>query len=538
MLKALLKSRFSALLASMSQSTKGKKKRTGAVAVILIIVFALLAVYMIGAVSIMFFGVGYMLNEQGNEWAFFTIASLVSSALCMLGSIFTTKTQIFESKDNELLLSMPIPPKYILISRILILLIVNYILEALIMIPAIVMYGITCGYTVLGFVFAISSFILIPFLSLAVSAIIAWIISYIASKIRNKTLVSTALFTIFFVVYMYFCFSLGTLTGSGEELDIDVSGLKNAFTFYHIGNSIANESWLHFLYFALMAIVPAIITFALISYSFIRIITTKKTAKKVVYKEKNEKSSSPMVALIKKEAKRFFTSTAYMMNCGMGIIMMAIVTVVATINSGNILSMLDDPTVGMEKEIILGLIPVIIVIFASMMCSMCMISTPSISLENKSMWILQSLPVRPRTILFAKILNHIIISAPVSLISVIVLCIAFKVDFISSLLVAISTITLVALTAYFGMFLGLKFPKFDWQNENVAVKQGFAIFGTMLGFMIYSIIQFVVGMFLGVVSSILALSVIAVLNIVLLVLLHLYFIYGSEKDFEKLKDKQ
>ena len=118
------------------------------------------------------------------------------------------------------------------------------------------------------------------------------------------------------------------------------------------------------------------------------------------------------------------------------------------------------------------------------------------------------------------------------------LCIAFKVDFISSLLVAISTITLVALTAYFGMFLGLKFPKFDWQNENVAVKQGFAIFGTMLGFMIYSIIQFVVGMFLGVVSSILALSVIAVLNIVLLVLLHLYFIYGSEKDFEKLKDKQ
>ena len=292
MLKALLKSRFSALLASMSQSTKGKKKRTGAVAVILIIVFALLAVYMIGAVSIMFFGVGYMLNEQGNEWAFFTIASLVSSALCMLGSIFTTKTQIFESKDNELLLSMPIPPKYILISRILILLIVNYILEALIMIPAIVMYGITCGYTVLGFVFAISSFILIPFLSLAVSAIIAWIISYIASKIRNKTLVSTALFTIFFVVYMYFCFSLGTLTGSGEELDIDVSGLKNAFTFYHIGNSIANESWLHFLYFALMAIVPAIITFALISYSFIRIITTKKTAKKVVYKEKNDQSNA------------------------------------------------------------------------------------------------------------------------------------------------------------------------------------------------------------------------------------------------------
>ncbi len=538
MLKALLKSRLLALWASLSQ---GSKKKKHASSVVLIVVFAFLAVYMLGAISIMFFGMGYMLNEQGDEWAFFTLASLIASALCLFGSIFTTKTQIFESRDNELLLSMPIPPKYILISRILVLLIVNYLLEALVMLPALVMYGITIGYTVTGFIYAILSFILIPFLTLAVSSIIAWIISFIASKIRNKTIVSTAMFVAFFAVYMYFCFSLGSFAGSGEEMQIDMSGLKNTFIFYYLGNSIANKSFLHFLIFALVAIIPAIITFMAISYSFINIITTKKTAKKIEYKEKSEKTSSPFMAIVKKETKRFFTSTAYMLNSGMGSIMLAILAVVAAINAPNILNTIEtqfsNPSQAVPKELIYSFIPVIIAIASGFISSMSMVSAPSISLENKNLWILHSLPIKPRTILFAKIVNHMIICTPVSVISIIIACLSFKVGFLTTVLVIISNIAIIALTGYFGMFLGLKFPKFDWQNENVAVKQGFAVFGTMFGSMLYAMALSALGFVVALFNATLALILMVVPSIILCVILHLYFLYGAEKDFEKLKDK-
>lgn len=538
MLKTLLKSRLLALWASLSQGSKKKKSSSG---VILVIVFAFLAIYMLGAISLVFVGMSFAFKEQGEEWAFFTLASLIASALCLFGSIFTTKTQIFESKDNELLLSMPIPPKYILISRILVLLVVNYILEALVMLPAIAIYGVMIGYSFIGFIFAILGFILIPFLTLAVSSIIAWIISFIASKIRNKTLVSTAMFIAFFAVYMYFCFSLGSFTGSGEEMNIDVSGLKNTFIFYYLGNSIANKNFLHFLIFVLVSIIPAIITFAIISYSFIKIITTKKTTKKKEYKEKSEKSSSPFMALVKKEMKRFFTSTAYIMNCGIGSIMLAIFSVIIAINAPSILDAIEvqfsDPTQAIPKELIYSFIPVIIAIASSFVSSMSLVSTPSISLENKNLWILQSLPIKPKIILFAKITNHMIICTPVSLIAVIVACVSLKVSVINTILVILTNVVIIAFTGYFGMFLGLKFPKFDWQNENVAVKQGFAIFGSMFGSMIYAMILSVITFLVAIFNSTLALVVMIVPSAILCTLLHLYFVYKSEKDFEKLKDK-
>ena len=539
MLKTLIKSRLLALWASLSQGNK--KKKANASGIILIVVFAFLAVYMLGAISLMFFGLGIAMNESGDTWAFFTLASLIASALCLFGSIFTTKTQIFESKDNELLLSMPIKPKYILISRILVLLIVNYILEALVMLPAIVMYGIIIGYSFVGFLFALLSFILIPFVTLAVSAIIAWIISFIASKIRNKTLVSTALFIIFFGAYMYFCFSLGSFTGSGEEINIDFSGLKNTFVFYYIGNSIANKSFLHFVLFALCAIIPSALTFIVISRSFIKIITTKKTAKKIEYKEKSAKASSPFMALVKKEIKRFFSSTAYMMNCGIGSIMLLIVSVIVAINAPDMLLAIEtqfsDPTQAIPIDLIYGFIPVIIAIVACFISSMSLVSTPSISLENKNLWILHSLPVKPKTILFAKITNHMIICAPVSIIAAIIACVSLKVSVINTILVILSVLMIIAFTAYFGMFLGLKFPKFDWQNENVAVKQGFAIFGAMFGSMIYATVLSVGAFFIALLNATVSLIAMILISLILCVLLHLYFVFLAEKDFEKLKDK-
>lgn len=539
MLKTLIKSRLLALWASLSQGNK--KKKTNASTIVLIVVFAFLAVYMLGAISLMFFGLGIAMNESGDSWAFFTLASLIASALCLFGSIFTTKTQIFESKDNELLLSMPIKPKYILISRILVLLIVNYILEALVMLPAIVMYGIIIGYSFVGFIFALLSFILIPFVTLAVSAIIAWIISFIASKIRNKTLVSTALFIIFFGAYMYFCFSLGSFTGSGEEINIDFSGLKNTFVFYYIGNSIANKSFLHFVLFALCAIIPSALTFTVISRSFIKIITTKKTAKKIEYKEKSAKASSPFMALVKKEIKRFFSSTAYMMNCGIGSIMLLIVSVIIAINALDLLlaikTQFSDPTQAIPIDLIYGFIPVIIAIIFCFISSMSLVSTPSISLENKNLWILHSLPVNPKTILFAKITNHMIICVPVSIIATIIACVSLKVSIINTILVILSVLMIIAFTAYFGMFLGLKFPKFDWQNENVAVKQGFAIFGAMFGSMIYATVLSVGAFFIALLNATVALIAMILISLILCVLLHLYFVFLAERDFEKLKDK-
>ena len=116
MLKTLIKSRISAMFASMTQGKKNKKQKKLATG-LLIALFVFLIAYFLFAMGAMSYGLCYMGLQTGDTYAVFTMAVIISSALCLFGSIFATKTQIFESKDNELLLSMPIPPKYIFISR-------------------------------------------------------------------------------------------------------------------------------------------------------------------------------------------------------------------------------------------------------------------------------------------------------------------------------------------------------------------------------------------------------------------------------------
>lgn len=58
------------------------------------------------------------LCEMGLTWLYFAMAGTMALALSMLGSVFMTQAQLYDAKDNERLLSMPIPPKYILLTRI------------------------------------------------------------------------------------------------------------------------------------------------------------------------------------------------------------------------------------------------------------------------------------------------------------------------------------------------------------------------------------------------------------------------------------
>lgn len=60
-------------------------------------------------------------RQMGLEWLYFAMFFLLDFGLIFIGSVFTAKAQLFEARDNELLSSMPIPPGYILTSRMLLL---------------------------------------------------------------------------------------------------------------------------------------------------------------------------------------------------------------------------------------------------------------------------------------------------------------------------------------------------------------------------------------------------------------------------------
>ncbi len=90
---------------------RSKKKISGGK----IFLFVLLGIYIIGCFGVLFGGmfasIADVFAQMGMSWLYFGLMGVLVFALCFVGSVFITQNQLYEAKDNDLLLSMPIPVK-------------------------------------------------------------------------------------------------------------------------------------------------------------------------------------------------------------------------------------------------------------------------------------------------------------------------------------------------------------------------------------------------------------------------------------------
>lgn len=150
MIKSLLALRIRALLAGMF--TKRNKNSSGKGTVILFtVLFLYIFAVVVGMMGFTFHYLVQPYHALGLDWLYFAMAGLMALGIAILGSVFTTQNQLYDAKDNSLLLSMPIPPKYILLSRMLPLLAMNLLFTGLVIVPAAVVYAIYVEFKPLGF---------------------------------------------------------------------------------------------------------------------------------------------------------------------------------------------------------------------------------------------------------------------------------------------------------------------------------------------------------------------------------------------------
>ena len=184
MLKTLLRVRMAALLAAFTgQSRKRKNQTKGKAAG-----YAFLMLYCFCAFVFLFYTSFSQLAAAffpaGLGWLYFAMFAIMAFALMFIGSVFTAKSQLFEAKDNELLLSMPVPPGMILLSRMAALLAMNFVFELVVALPVFVswlQYGGASGAGILAFVVIV---LVLPLFSLAVSCLFAWLLLPAACAIR------------------------------------------------------------------------------------------------------------------------------------------------------------------------------------------------------------------------------------------------------------------------------------------------------------------------------------------------------------------
>ena len=458
----------------------GKNKKRSKAVKVLIAVFA---VYIVG---VLMFSVGAMfstlasgLNAAGMNWLYFSVTSIFIFMLTFIGSVFTTQNLIFNAKDNELLLGMPIPPFYILASRVMLLFILNLFYGVLMAIPAITVYFFYAPFSAATLLLFIASSLLIIIFSSAVTSFLGWLIALISSRFRNKNIIQIILSLLLFAAYMVFATNIQTymqkLIVNGEAIAEIVR--KALPPFYYFGLVCADHKAWAFAALAAVSIIPFLLACLLISKSFFTITADKKTAAKKKYVEKELKTSSVRSALLKKEFGRFFSLPIYVLNSATGCIMHIIISVMIIIKGKELIASF----ARMGEIDVAKYLPVIISLVMGLCSSMVNLSSASTSLEGSRINLIRSMPINSDDFFFAKYVSNYIVGLPTLIIGSLAICITLDVRASVTALVIVTLLLFFAVTVFVNLISNICLPRFTWNSEAVIIKQGGSVLVSMLG---------------------------------------------------------
>ena len=344
MLKTLVKKQLMEIFRSYFYDAKKNRKRSALSTAMFIALFVLLMVGMLGGIfTFLSFTMCGAMTSVGMDWLYFTLMGLMAIFLGAFGSVFNTYSSLYIAKDNDFLLSMPIPVKIIMGSRLMSVYLMGLMYAAVIFVPAMIVYWIVAPVTVSAVVCSIIALLMISIFVMVLSCALGWLVAKISLKLKNKSIITVIVSLVLFAVYYFFCFRASymlqaMLANLGE---VGAGIMSAAYPLYMFGRA-ASGSWVDTLIVSAVVLALFALTWVLLSRSFLKIATSTGGTAKVIYREKAAKLHSAPRALLGKELARFGSSPNYMLNCGLGLFIMPIAAVLLLIKGADISALLMD----------------------------------------------------------------------------------------------------------------------------------------------------------------------------------------------------
>ena len=444
--------------------TKDKKEKTRKLS--LAIMYVLLIMMACGYIGTTTFG-----------YIFIGLAELVPSYLIMLSSllilffsIFKAGSVIFQKNAYDILCSLPISQTAIVVSRFIRMYVENLLIAFVVMLSGILVYGVMVRpglwFYLIGFIVTI----FIPLIPITIATFFGAVITAIASRMKHKSLVSAVLFILLFLGIM-----LGTSQLAAMEEKFSVQMLKNLSGILQnliesiyppavwLGSAMLNGNFLNCFACVAGAILVFAFIMAVISANFNWICRgLYSTSAKHDYQMENLKKESVLCALYKRELKRYFSSSIYVINTIIGPIMAVFFSIMILVMGVDKMQQ----SLGLPNDI-KGVVPFVLAVIFCIMTTTC----TSISLEGKEWWIVKSLPIKTKELLDSKLLLNLSLIAPFFLVSEVLLVIALKPDFMEMVWMVAVPVVMILFVCVFGITINLKIPVFEWENETVIVKQ-------------------------------------------------------------------
>lgn len=483
MLSVLLKKQMTEIFRGYFYDAKKNRSRSKAGTAAYLVLFVGIMVGLLGGMfTYLSLSICGALAAANMDWLYFALMGMLAVLLGVFSSVFNTYSSLYLSKDNDLLLSMPIPVNVIITSRLLSVYLMGLMYSLVVILPAVIVYWVTATVSV-GVIFGgLLLILLISVFVLTLSCALGWVVAKISLKLKNKSFITVVVSLAFIGGYYFFYFKAQTLiqdlVANAAAYGAKIKG--SAYPLYLFGRVGAGDAFA-------MAVVSAVVLalfalmWALISRSFLKIATSSRHTAKKEYKETAVKQKSVAAALLTKEFGRFTSSPNYMLNCGLGILLLPICGVMLLWQGGAVISVLNQ--VFGERA---GCTPVLLCAAVCMLASMNDMVAPSVSLEGKSLWLMQSLPITPWQVLRAKLGMQLILTGIPVLFCTICAAFIYPYTLLELLAAVLISMSFVLLSALFGLFLGLKMPNLSWTSEITPIKQSACVAITLFSGFAYT----------------------------------------------------
>ncbi len=472
MLKILLKKQFLEVFRSYFYDAKKNRMRSkGAIAGFFIFFFVIMVGFLGGMFAFLSLGLCGPLTEAGMGWLYFLVMSGIAVFLGAFGSVFNTYAGLYLAKDSDLLLAMPIPVRTIMAARLLNVYLLGALYSSVAMIPALVISWVITGPTVSRVMCGILLLLIVTVLVLLLSCGLGWIVAKISVKLKNKSfitvLISLACIGIYYFVYFNAHKYIQQLVQNALVYGEKIRGTASVLYFF---GRIGEGSWPAAAVFAAVTFLLFLAVWHILSRSFLRLATAGNQGGRIRYRERKIKTRSSFGAFLAKEFSRFTSNPNYMLNCGLGVLMLPAAGVLLLLKGTELCQAVDGFLTGRPDSA-----AVLICTALCLLCSMNNSAVPSVSLEGRSLWIPLSLPLRPGTVLRAKAAVQMILTAAPLLIAGICAAVVIPASAEIRVMLCLMPLSFAVFLAMYGMVLGVCMPILVWTNETVPIKQNGAV---------------------------------------------------------------
>lgn len=539
-----MKKIYSLIKASMTSDMsifKIKTKKNSKLSSILIPLF--LAFYFMFMIWAGANGMFEKLAPMHIQYVLLALFAFVISIMTLIEGIYKTSSLIFNCKDDQLLLSLPIKKRTVLFLRIFKFYIFELIFNSMFLLPVMIAYirwGENLNWTY--YLTSIIMLLFLPIIPIILSCIIGVISSSVTSRFKYKNAVQIITSLVFIIVIMAISFNMDKYI---EYLLKHATSINDLITkiYYPAGiysKLVVDFNIVDLLAFIIINIIIFTISIFILSKFYFKINSRLKkviTSKTNNNKELIIKSNNSYISLIKKELNIFFKTPVFIINAGFALVLFIIIVIIISLKFDSFLPILisKDTGMGLEKNIIINNISIIIFMLIALTSFMTSITNSVISLEGRNINILKSLPIKIKDILMSKIYSGLVLTTPVLLIGDIILFIRFKIKLLEAILLLILSILIPLVSHFIGLIVNLKYPKLDAENSSEVVKQSVSSFLSVTIGMV--LLMITMGIILKVIGKIKPLTILLSSIIIFLfidTILYLYLTKRSIKDFEKL----